>query len=143
MSTPPTASDKPVVINISPMAHFAVGFFTLGLLSLVFSLPAWFTPALLLPVLASTAIVRYRTTVDAEGFTARTLVGSTTARWTDIDGLRFGRGSWALARRTDGSEIQLPAVTFAVLPRITAATGGRVPNPYTVAPDTETDADGD
>ena len=35
-----------------------------------------------------------------------------------------------LSRRTDGSELRLPGVTFATLPMLTAATGGRVPNPY-------------
>jgi hypothetical protein len=143
VSTAASAPSKPVVIKISPMAHFAVGFFTLGLLALVFAAPAWSAPLLVLPVLASAAIVRYRTTADREGVTARSLLGSTTLQWEDVDGLRFDRGSWALARRTDGSEVRLPAVTFSTLPTLTAATGGRVPNPYAVKPDTETDPDGD
>jgi hypothetical protein len=81
-------------------------------------------------VLASTVIARYRTVADADTVTARTLVGSQTVPWTDIDGLRFTRSAWARARRRDGSEITLPAVTFATLPLLTAASGGRVPNPY-------------
>ncbi len=75
-------------------------------------------------------IVRYRTTADRDTVTARTLLSSATVRWDDIDGLRFGRRSWAMARRRDGSELSLPAVTFATLPLLTAASGGRVPNPY-------------
>jgi hypothetical protein len=140
VSTPAT---KPVVIKISPMAHFAVGFFALGLLAVVFAAPGWFAPLLVLPIIASAAIVRYRTTADRDVVTARTLVGSTSLSWDDVDGLRFGRGSWALARLRDGSEVRLPAVTFSTLPRLTAVTGGRVPNPYFVKPDTETDPDGD
>jgi hypothetical protein len=120
----------PVVIRMSPMAHLAVGFLTLGLLALVLAKPVVFAPLLVLPVLASTAIVRYRTVADADTVTARTLVSSTTAPWSDIDGLRFDRSSWALARRRDGSEFRLPAVTFATLPLLAAVTGGRVPNPY-------------
>jgi hypothetical protein len=50
--------------------------------------------------------------------------------WSEVDGLRFDKSSWALARRKDGSEFRLPAVTFATLPLLAAATGGRVPNPY-------------
>jgi hypothetical protein len=76
------------------------------------------------------AVFRYRTEADADTVTARTLFGSRTARWSDVDGLRFDRKSWALARLKDGSEFRLPAVTFATLPTLTAATGGRVPNPY-------------
>ena len=40
----------PVVINISPMAHFAVGFFALGLLIPVFTWPAT-APLLVIPVM--------------------------------------------------------------------------------------------
>ena len=124
------ATPAPLVIRISPMAHFAVGFFTLGLLALVFAEPAWFTPLLVIPVLVSAAIVRYRTTAHRDTVTARTLVGSRTVAWEDVDGLRFDKGSWASAHLKDGSDLRLPAVTFATLPQLTAATDGRVPNPY-------------
>ena len=120
----------PVIIKISPMAHLAVGFLTLALLSLVLAQPTWFAPLLIIPVAASAAIIRYRTVVDRDEFTARTLLGSNTVPWSDVDGLRFDRRSWALARRKDGSELRLPGVTFATLPTLTAATEGRVPNPY-------------
>jgi hypothetical protein len=120
----------PLVIRMSPMAHLAVGFLTLGLLALVLAKPAVFAPLLVLPVLASTIVVRYRTVADADTVTARTLVRSTTVPWADVDGLRFDKSSWALARRKDGSEFRLPAVTFATLPLLAAATDGRVPNPY-------------
>ena len=125
------------------MAHFAAGFLFLGLLAVVFAAPGWFAPLLVLPVLASVAIVRYRTTADRDGFTARTLIGSTSAAWEDVDGLKFDRSSWALAVLKDGAEVRLPAVTFATLPTLTAVTAGVVPNPYAVKPDTETDPDGD
>jgi hypothetical protein len=112
------------------MAHLAVGFFTLALLTLVLAQPVWFAPLLVLPLIASAAIVRYRTVADRDTVTARTLLGSQTAAWSDVEGLRFDRRSWALARRADGSEFRLPAVTFATLPELTAVTDGRVPNPY-------------
>ena len=108
---------SPLVIRISPMAHIAVGFITLGIFALIYALPSWSWALLIVPVLASAAI-------------ARTLLGGETMPWTDIEGLRFARSAWARARRTDGSEIMLPAVTFATLPLLTAASGGRVPNPY-------------
>jgi hypothetical protein len=120
----------PVVIRISPMAHFAVGFFALGLLALVLAGPTWFTLLLVIPVVLSALIIRYRTVADQDTVSARTLLGSQTVAWDDIDGLRFGRGSWALAQRKDGTELRLPAVTFSTLPLLTEASGGRVPNPY-------------
>ncbi len=112
------------------MAHLAVALLALTLLAVVFAGPGWFTLLLLIPVLLSVLIARYRTTADRETVTARTLLGSRTLRWDDVDGLRFGRKAWALARRRDGTEITLPAVTFATLPLLTAASDGRVPNPY-------------
>jgi hypothetical protein len=123
-------ADTSVILKISPTAHLAVGFFTLGLLALVLAQPALFAPVLVIPVVLSIAIVRYRTVADEENVTARTLLSSRTEAWTDIDGLRFDKGSWAKAQLKDGSDMRLPAVTFATLPQLTSVTGGRVPNPY-------------
>jgi hypothetical protein len=124
------SEQNPVVIRISPMAHFAVGFLALGLLALVLAGPSWFALLLVIPVVLSTLVVRYRTVADRDTVTARTLLGSQTVSWNDIAGLRFGKGSWAYAQLTDGGELRLPAVTFATLPLLTEASGGRVPNPY-------------
>jgi hypothetical protein len=118
-----------VVIKISPMAHIAVGFLTLGLLIPVLAWPPS-APLLVIPVVFSAMIVRLRTIADDLGVTVRTLLGSQTVPWDDIDGLRFHRGAWARARLKNGAELRLPAVTFATLPLLTEASSGRVPNPY-------------
>lgn len=112
------------------MAHFAVGFLALGLLALVLGGPSWFALLLVIPVILSALVIRYRTVADRDAVTARTLLASQTVAWDDINGLRFGKGSWAYAQLKDGSELHLPAVTFATLPLLTEASGGRVPNPY-------------
>ena len=111
------------------MAHLAVGFLTLGLLIPVLAWPVS-VPLLVIPVVLSALIVRLRTVADDRGITVRNLFGSQTVRWEDIDGLRFHRGSWARARLRSGAEVRLPAVTFATLPQLAAASAGRVPNPY-------------
>src|ERR1700722_18107236 len=108
------------------MAHFAVGFLTLGLLVPVLAWPPC-APVLVIPVLLSALIARLRTVADGQGVTVRTLLGTQTARWEDIDGLRFNRGSWARAQLKSGGELRLPAVTFATLPLLTEASSGRVP----------------
>lgn len=118
-----------MVLNISPMAHFAVGFFALGLLVPVLTWPPT-APLLIIPVLLSALIIRLRTQADHDGVTARTLLGSRTVPWEDIDGLRFSKGSWARAKLKSGGELRLPAVTFATLPLLAEVSGGRVPNPY-------------
>jgi hypothetical protein len=112
------------------MAHFAVGFFALGLLALVLAWPAWAALLLLIPVMLSVSIIRYRTVADRDNVTARSVAGSETVAWDDIEGLHFGKGSWAIAQLKDGRQLRLPAVTFATLPLLTEASGGRVPNPY-------------
>jgi hypothetical protein len=112
------------------MAHFAVGFFTLGLLALVLAGPPVVAVLLVIPVMLSVSIIRYRTVADRDTVTARSLLSSETVAWDDIEGLRFGKGSWALAQLKDGRALRLPAVTFSTLPMLTEASGGRVPNPY-------------
>jgi hypothetical protein len=121
---------KPVVIRISPMAHFAVGFVVLGLLSLVLAGPRWVAVLLVIPVILSAGVIRYRTVADADTVTARSLLSSRTVKWDDVAGLRFGRSSWAYAQLVNGDDMRLPAVTFSTLPLLTTASGGRVPNPY-------------
>ncbi len=118
-----------MVIKVSPIAHLAVGFLTLGLLIPVMLWPLS-VPLLVIPVLLSAMIVRLRTVADDRGVTVRTLLGSQTVGWDDIDGLRFHRGSWARAHLKSGADLRLPAVTFATLPQLTEASSGRVPNPY-------------
>lgn len=120
----------PTVIRISPMAHFASGFLGLALLAVV---PAYGTVGLALmviPALVSLTIERLRTTADEDTVTARTLVRSRTIPWSQIDGLKFTRSRWARACMGDTGDVVLPAVTFATLPVLTAASGGKVPNPY-------------
>ncbi|MBB3604866.1 hypothetical protein FHT40_004544 [Mycolicibacterium sp. BK556] len=127
---PDASTSKPVVIRMSPMAHFASGFLALCLLVMITMFPTWGAIFMVLPVVASVAIVRFRTVADRDTVTARTMLSSRTVSWDEVDGLRFDRSSWARAHLRDGSDLLLPAVTFAVLPLLAEASGGRVPNPY-------------
>lgn len=112
------------------MAHLAVGFFAFALLAIVMSTPPVSAVLFVLPIALSALIIRYRTVADQDTVTARGALRSTTVAWSDIEGLQFGKGAWASARLTDGSELRLPAVTFATLPQLTEISAGRVPNPY-------------
>jgi hypothetical protein len=125
-----TEPTKSVVIRMSPMAHFASGFLALGLLVMITVFPTWGAVFMVLPILASAAIVRLRTVADRSTVTARTLLSSRTVSWDEVDGLRFDRTSWARAQLRNGSLLLLPAVTFVTLPLLAEASGGRVPNPY-------------
>ncbi|MGE2690632.1 PH domain-containing protein [Mycolicibacterium pulveris] len=112
------------------MAHFMVGFLTLGLLAIVLAGPSWAAVLLVIPVLLSAYIIRCRTTADSDAVTARTFLDSETMLWDDIAGLQFDKGTSAYAHLKDGRRVRLPAVTFSTLPLLTEASGGRVPNPY-------------
>lgn len=111
------------------MAHLPVGFLTLGLLTPVLLWPLT-APLLAIPVLMSALIVRWRTIADPQQVTVQSLFASRSVPWDEIDGLGFSRGSWARAHLKDGEQLRLPAVSFATLPLLTEASGGRVPNPY-------------
>ncbi|HEY3997104.1 MAG TPA: PH domain-containing protein [Mycobacterium sp.] len=111
------------------MAHLAVGFLTLGLMIPVTAWPPS-APLLIIPVVLSAMIIRLRTVADDQGVRVRTLLGSKSVSWGDIEGLRFHRGSWARAHLKSGEDLRLPAVTFATLPQLTEVSSGRVPNPY-------------
>ena len=89
------------------MAHFAVGFLVLGILSLVLASP-WFAPLLIIPVVLSACIVRLRTVAMPDTVTARGLTRSETVRWEDIEGLAFTKSNWAKAQLKDGRELTLP-----------------------------------
>jgi len=121
---------KATVIRISPMAYFAPAFVALSVVAFIPVLGNWALALLIFPALAAVAIARLRTVADPETVTARGLVASRTLTWSDVEGLKFSRGGWARACQADGDEVLLPAVTFATLPRLTAASGGQVPNPY-------------
>lgn len=111
------------------MAHLAVGFMAVCLLIPVLTWPPS-APLLILPVLASAMIARWRTVADSRCVTARTLLGSRSVNWDTIAGLGFTRGSWAQAHLNSGERVRLPAVTFSALPHLTEVSGHRVPNPY-------------
>lgn len=129
MDEPGTAPTT--VIRISPMAHIAPVFAALGLVAMFVPwLGPWSLSLLAVPILISVAIERLRTTADRDAVTARSMLSSRTVPWGELKGLRFSRGGWARACRADGREITLPAVTFATLPTLTEASGGKVPNPY-------------
>jgi hypothetical protein len=107
----------------------ASGFAALGLLALVLAVP-WTAPLLVIPVIASVMIVRFRTVADERTVTTRTLLSSRSVDWADVKGLKFVKGAWARAELASGEDLRLPAVTFATLPLLAEVSGGRVPNPY-------------
>lgn len=82
----------------------------------------------LVPVLVTVWILRVRTVIGPDGVRSVRVGGSTAIAWDALAGIRLGRNGAVYAVRTDGSEVRLPAVTVSQLPRVAAASGGRIPD---------------
>ena len=95
---PPRSSSGSRRWRISPSASSRS-----GLLALVLAGPAWFALLLVIPVILSALIIRYRTVADRDTVTARTLLGSQTVSWDDIDGPALRQG-FVGVRATQGRQ---------------------------------------
>lgn len=85
----------------------------------------WLTPVYLLPIGFIVWVLRTQTSVDADGITARTLVGKRVVRWEDLT--RLSITSRAKVRAVTGEdEVPLPGVRVRHLPVLAAFSGGRI-----------------
>ncbi|WP_307797089.1 PH domain-containing protein [Williamsia soli] len=134
----PQAIELPAEFRIHPIAYFAV--FMMGVSALVLagvSLPylGW---TLALPIVVAIWVRRLRTIVTEDGVTSVTLRGRRSATWDQISGLQFPRWGAVRAVLDDKSHLILPAISFRDLPRLSAASRGRIPDPYAIdSPDAE------
>ncbi|MYR05030.1 PH domain-containing protein [Gordonia sp. SID5947] len=93
----------------------------------------WLGWTLILPVLLGWWIVRIRTVVTEDGLKAVHTFSTREIAWNELDGLQFPRWSSVRAVLVNGARVRLPAITFADLPRLAAASRGRIPDPYAAA----------
>jgi hypothetical protein len=134
----PQVIELPAEFRIHPIAYFAV--FMMGVSALVLagvSLPylGW---TLALPIVVAVWVRRLRTIVTEDGVTSVTLRGRRSATWEQISGLQFPRWGAVRAVLDDKSHLILPAISFRDLPRLSAASRGRIPDPYAIdSPDAE------
>ncbi|KXP06537.1 PH domain-containing protein [Tsukamurella pseudospumae] len=83
---------------------------------------------LVIPVLLALWILRVRTVIGPDGVRSVRVLRATTIAWDEMSGIRIGNNGAVYAVRADGSEVRLPAVTISQLPRVAAASGGRIPD---------------
>ncbi|WP_232664283.1 PH domain-containing protein [Pseudonocardia sp. TRM90224] len=83
----------------------------------------------LLPLGMIVWTLRVRTVADPEAVTVRSLVSGRRVPWSEISSLRLGNRTRVSAVLTDGAELPLPAVHVRHLPQLSAASGGRLPDP--------------
>jgi hypothetical protein len=126
----PEAIELPAVFRLPSISYFAVFMMAVSALVLAgVSLPylGW---TLFVPVLAGLWVHRLRTIVTEDGLTTQTLRGRRSATWDQITGLQFPRWGAVRAVLRDDTTLTLPAISFRDLPRLSAASKGRIPDPY-------------
>jgi hypothetical protein len=103
------------------------------LLALCATPVAFGAPFLWLVYLAPLGVVAWvlltRTTVTPDAVTVRRFTGTRRVPWESISSLRLVDTTRVAAVLDDGSELPLPAVGARDLPRLAAASGGRLPDP--------------
>ncbi len=139
--------DSTEVFRIDPLTLAAVALLLFGASFPVAGAPLlfWWFPAI--PASATYWVLRVRTTVDGRGLVARRPFTTTSVAWSDVAGITFPRFGFGKAALVDGGTVPLPGVTVDDLPRLSAASGGAVPDPTPPVPepasDPETESDGD
>ncbi|CAM3280915.1 PH domain-containing protein [Williamsia muralis] len=124
--------ELPAVFRITPVAYFAAFMMAVTSLALAGASLRYLGWTLVVPILLALWIHRLRTIVTEDGVTAVSLRGRRSATWDQIAGLQFPKWGAVRAIRTDKSKLVLPAITFRDLPRLSAASRGRIPDPYAI-----------
>lgn len=129
-STGKPATAGPAVFTINGLAYLTVLMTILVVIMFMGVSLTWLSWTVIVPIAQIWWIHRLRTIVDEDGITAVHTFGTVRLGWDEIDGLAFPKWRSVCAVRTDGSRVSLPAVGFQQLPRLSAASGGRIPDPY-------------
>ncbi|GAC66336.1 PH domain-containing protein [Gordonia soli] len=147
MSTPPSDSeasppaDEPQPIDLPQEFRVQkVAYITVLMVLLVcvivagISLPllGW---TLVLPFVLAWWIWRIRTVVTVDGLQAVGTFSTRDIPWAELDGLQFKRWGSVRAVLINGTSVRLPAIAFQDLPRLSAASAGRIPDPYATLPE--------
>jgi hypothetical protein len=119
-------------IRIPRINLFAVGVAAICTLPLAFASP-WLAILWLLPIAGLVHVLRTGVDADAAGVPAHTLLRSRRLSWDDIAGLRIRRGRIGAVLR-NGTAVRLPVLRARHLSLLSAASGGRLPDPTAGAP---------
>lgn len=112
--TPPTAILAPLLLAVAatPFAFAAPGLYAIYLV----------------PIAIVVWVLRNRTTADATGLTARTVLSSRSLQWDQLASLKLDRGRVS-AVGTDETVTRLPGVRLRHLSLLSRVSNGRVPDP--------------
>ncbi len=120
----------PMSFRINKLAYFSVPLTVLVAVILAGASITWLSWTLIIPVLLALWIHRLRTDVTETGLHVVGTFGTKDLEWDRIRGLQFPKWSAVRAVLDDGSRVRLPAIAFRDLPLLSAASEGRIPDPY-------------
>ncbi|MDP5183206.1 PH domain-containing protein [Blastococcus sp. BMG 814] len=89
----------------------------------------WTLLLLVIPAVVAAWVLRTGVDVGDDGITARSLLGSRTVAWSELSRLRLGGRGDVWLGTTGGTEVRLPVLRVRDLPRLAAASGGRLADP--------------
>ncbi|MGY1592632.1 PH domain-containing protein [Geodermatophilus sp. SYSU D00708] len=118
----------PARLRMSRTAMLPVAFLFICAVPLAFAAP-WTPVFLLVPLLVALWVLRVGVDVGDDGITVRSLAGRRRVPWAELAGIRVAdRGElWLVTTR--GTQVRLPVLRAADLPRLAALSGGRIPDP--------------
>jgi hypothetical protein len=124
----PRALPKRLTFRITRVTVLVVITIALCVTPLAWAGP-WLLLTYLIPLLLLAGILRLRTVVDAEGITARSVLGSTRFGWDEVRSFHLDERHWVRAVLGSGKEVRLPSVRVRDLPHLAAMSGGRLDDP--------------
>src|SRR6185437_7565002 len=127
MTAPDQDRPAELRVRIPRINLFAVAVAAVCTVPLAFASP-WLAILWLLPIAGLLHVLRTGVDADATGLTTHTLFGSRRLAWDDIAGLRIRRSRIGAVLR-NGSTVRLPVLRPRHLSLLSAASGGRLPDP--------------
>ncbi len=118
----------PTRVRMNRTALLPVGLLALCVVPLAFA-ASWTPVLLLIPLAVALWVLRAGVDFAEDGVTLRSLVGQRRVQWTELVGIRVApRGDlWLVTTR--GTEVKVPVMRARDLPRLAAASGGRIDVP--------------
>jgi hypothetical protein len=109
-------------------ALLPVGLLALCTVPLAFA-ASWTPVLLLIPLTLAFWVLRAGVDIAEDGLTVRSLVGQRRVPWSELAGIRVAQRGDLWLVTTGGTEVRLPVMRARDLPRLAAASGGRIDVP--------------
>jgi hypothetical protein len=119
---------SPARLRMSRTAYLPVVVLFVCVIPLAFA-ATWTLVFLLLPLAVAVWVLRVGVDLDDEAITVRSAVRSRRVPWARVAGIRVGRRAELWLVTTSGTQLRLPAMRARDLPRLSAVSGGRIPDP--------------